>query len=174
MDKAIHEMYSDLVESEYAQEKLKYEGLKFTRYYINSSVSNIGESVSQNFKAGDRVRVTYDTVVTKSSDWSIGYVEVVSAIQIPVYSQGDKRKTAQPTSLIPLENLTKLGPESDPIKTVRVKQGKEFLVAVKKPSYDSFQPSSWVLVASYDGYRLGERFSNAQVKDWDVLGRNEA
>lgn len=130
------------------------------------------ESMSQNFKAGDRVRVTYDTVVTKSSGWSIGYVEVVSAIQIPVYSQGDNKwKTAQPTSLIPLENLTKLGPEADPTQTTRVKQGKEFLVAVKKPSYDPFQ-HPWVIVASYDGGRLGERFSNAQVKDWDVLGKD--
>jgi hypothetical protein len=175
LDKAIYEMYSDLVESKYAQEKLKYEGLKFTQYYINTSVSNIGESVSQSFKAGDRVRVTYDTVVTTGVVGqycsTTPYVGVQAPLVVDRNERGDKNEVMTTSTLVPVRFLTKLGPEADPTQTARAKQGKEFLVAVKKPSYDPFQ-HPWVIVASYDGGRLGERFSNAQVKDWDVLGKD--
>lgn len=188
-----NKLYLDLLESEYAREKLKYEQGKRVReealqfrqnldkYIQETSRKVFGEnaykvfgkeeSVNQEFKKGDRVRVTYDTVITKPQDWATNHVEVISAIQTQVNSEGGKWETVQPTSLIPLGNLTKLGPESDPTGATRVRSGKDFVVAVKRDNLVAFEPFPWSVVAAWSAQLRGQLLSNDAVKDWDVLGQ---
>lgn len=120
------------------------------------------------YKMGDRVRVTYDTVVVVDANFPISYgVRVVTPVSVMRGDWDDQIPTA--TVTVPLQYLTRLGPESDPVGTTRIRHGKEFAVAVRRPGREG-TTCDWRIVAAKDQTQVGLFLNNYLVKDWDVLG----
>lgn len=122
------------------------------------------------YKVGDRVRVTYDTMVLDANFYSSYGIRVKTPVSIVRETEGDRLANAYLT--VPLKYLTPLGPESDPVGTARVKRGKDFAVAVKRKQnpFETGARCDWAIVASADPTQLSLYLNDYLVKDWDVLG----
>lgn len=129
------------------------------------------EDAVPNYKVGDRVRVTYDTMVMDANFYSSYGIRVKTPVSIVRETEGDRPANAYLT--IPLQFLTPLGPESDPVGTTRVKHGNDFKVAVKRKRnpFELGTRCDWAIVAAADTTQLSLYLNDYLVKDWDVLGR---
>lgn len=129
-----------------------------------------GAPVSKNtYQMGDRVRVTYDTVVVDANFPESYGVRVKTPVSVAREAEDAKNGMQAPTATltVPVQYLTRLGPESDPVGTTRVRPGKDFMV-VTKVQDNVGRP--WRVVASAHPSQIGMGRADDEVTDWDVLG----
>lgn len=150
------------------------EGCKKVRDYMVSrgmTVAKEEDTVSDdNYKVGDRVRVTYDTEVTRVDASDPDRLGVKSPLAVYRDQVGDSGWVVQPAITVTAQYLTRLGPAADPVGTVRVRRGKDYAVA-QKWAGDTVTQRWYVLASKWPASDGG--LDDEAVADWDVLGEGE-